>query len=154
MVRDGLRARGAAQPRRQMLARFVALCVAAVVLVGTLTAGHTYLWCSMMQQRLETCCCETRRSELEAPAIGQSQIENGCCQQYHTGGIDMGRVASESLDVSAPLAVAVTTPTFAISVVGASPMPHVPRPITHAKAPRAGPQTASDRCARLQVFHC
>lgn len=139
---------------RAVLGRLFALFVAAVVFVGALTAGCTYLWCSMMQQRVEACCCEPRRSGLEAPAGDEPRLENGCCEDRRSAGIDVGRVAADILDVSAAPPAAAPAPTIAIPAAATSSIPLAPRLLTRAQPPRAGPQRASDRCARLQVFRC
>lgn len=150
---------------RAWLRRLSVLCLVAVVLSGTLTAGGTYLWCAMMQAPVETCCCAPERSDLETGERPQSQwgepprtpsrLQSGCCQSRGHDGLGDGRLVSSALEVPPALPAASSpSPALAVAVPVASYVPASPSSAVRASPIRAGPRTASELCVKLQVLRC
>jgi hypothetical protein len=140
--------------------RLFALCLAAVVLVGTLTAGRTYLWCAMMEQRVAASCCAAERPDIERPNVerpddARPHLGNGCCERHGQDGLTVAPVPSGDADILPSVAATVVpapVPTVAVRILPYPPV--VPARPSHARPIRAGPGTASAACARLQVFRC
>lgn len=141
---------------RKVLRRLFAFCLAALVLSGALTAGRTYLWCSMMQASVETCCCGPERATAEARIDERSELRNGCCEDRGHDELDQGRLVSTAIEVPAALPPAACSPLPALAVAtrGASLTPASPPCTVRASPIRAGPRAASEICVRLQVFRC
>lgn len=142
---------------REAARRLLALCSALILLVGTLMAGRSYLWCAMMQQTVESCCCEPEPATDGAEARSESApgVETGCCEHRSSEGATPGSVASDVLELPAAAPVDSGTAPFSISAERASvtTQPIVAQ-LLRARPIRAGPATASDTCIRLQVFRC
>lgn len=136
--------------------RLFALAAAALVLVGSLTAGRSYLWCSMMERAVEACCCDVEHAEGESPADEGSEIKNACCEDRALGDLDKARVAADALELpdAAPAALPAPTVIVAAAIPAArfvparAPSSICPSPI------RAGPRSAAENAIRLQVFLC
>jgi hypothetical protein len=153
---SSLRARRwrAGGPLGGLLRRVFALCLAATVLTATLSAGRAYLWCSIMQERVETCCCEPGQSADEGHA-GQ-ELRSGCCESKHSALLGTGITASKPLEVPAALpAMSVLQTEPALVAVERSPRRASETAVGSRERPiRAGPCSASEVCVRLQVFRC
>ncbi len=143
---------------RAVLRSLLALGLAAVVLAGALSAGRTYLWCSMMQRSVETCCCApdapTAAETMREP---RTEIRSACCESRDVGDLTSAVSPSPALEVP-PTAPASPAPaavlpivTRATALVGAWAPPPRTAPV---RAIRAGPRGAPDTCVRLQVFRC
>jgi hypothetical protein len=142
--------RGETETLRGAGRRLFALCLAALVLMGALTAGRTYLWCSMMEQPVDARCCVTEPTDVTG-----SELRSGCCETRGHDEIAMARVPSGGVEIP-PAVVAIAPPapalSVAISVASYSPTPHL-RAVRTSHI-RAGPGAASATCVKLQVFRC
>jgi hypothetical protein len=139
--------------------RLAAFFLAAVMLLGALTAGRSYLWCSMMAQAVEACCCEPAGEDDGAPvgdARGGARLHAACCERHGYGDVARGSFAADKLEVPDAMPVTLAAP----PVLLAPPVPApslVPATVLASAcggAIRAGPWAASDTCIRLQVFRC
>jgi hypothetical protein len=141
---------------RAVLRQLSALCLVLLVLSGTLTAGGTYLWCSMMQASVETCCCAPERSALQVQTDERPEIHSGCCQSHGHEALDQGRLVSSAIEVppALPAAALRPAPVLAGAIPVASYVAASPSCAVRASPIRAGPRTASEHCAKLQVFRC
>jgi hypothetical protein len=142
---------------RTVLRRVLASCLAALVLVATLTAGRPYLWCSMMERRVEACCCKGEEDGTLASPDQGPEIQNGCCEGRDHDELSKARVVTDGMDIPPVTPSSSRAPgpmlvrnRFAQASLG--PAPDVARGRT---APiRAGPRCATESCVRLQVFRC
>jgi hypothetical protein len=135
--------------------RLLAVAVAALVLVGALGAGRTYLWCSMMEQRVETCCCAAERGDGEREEDKGSELQNGCCASHSHDAVTVARVSTGLLEIPpAVVVLAAPLPTIAIPFLVRSHAPRSPSGAPRMRPIRAGPRHASATCAQLQVFRC
>jgi hypothetical protein len=135
--------------------RLFALCLAALVLVGTLAAGRTYLWCSMMEQRVETCCCAAERGDGEREEDKGSELRNGCCASHSHDALTVARVSTDLLEIPpAVVVLAAPVPALAVVIPVRSHAPSSPSCAARTRPIRAGPRHASATCAELQVFRC
>jgi hypothetical protein len=127
-----------------------------LVLANALTAGKGYLWCSMMQQAVETCCCEPKHTGVEAPSIQGSELRSGCCEQRGHDELTKGLVVSGTIEVppATPVAVVVPVATLAATIPAAPFAPNRAPSTPRARSIRAGPRAAAHTCAWLQVFRC
>lgn len=140
---------------RAVASRLGALWLAAIVLAGVLTAGRTYLFCSMMERVVDACCCDPAVDGDDAQP-GGATIKVGCCEDRVHGDIAQGNLGAG--DVEVPAALLTVT---ALAPVIVSPAPAAAAHVS-ARAPavlstspiRAGPRTASEACIHLQVFRC
>jgi hypothetical protein len=137
-----------------LLRRFFALCLAATVLTATLGAGRAYLWCSMMQERVETCCCEPGQTADEGHT--GPELRSGCCESKPSALLGTGITASKELEVPASLPAMCALQTKpALPTVERSPRRAPEASLGSRERPiRAGPCGASEVCVRLQVFRC
>jgi hypothetical protein len=142
---------------REASRRLLGLVVTALVLVSTLGAGRTYLWCTMMQERVESCCCASAESERDAGRDQAPTVQNGCCEDHATPAVDLGSVPSDLIEMPAAL----PAPPLGAPVVVAAPAraaPSVSQAVAslnpRARPIRAGPRSAADTAIRLQVFRC
>jgi hypothetical protein len=152
--RRQLRVRGG---NRALLRRAFAGCLAAAVLAATLGAGRAYLWCSMMQQRVDTCCCEPERHAAEERSETRQELRNGCCESQQGATLAAGIATCRVLDVPAAFPAADLPRTELASVVASWPplRARAARGGSSRERPiRAGPRGASEVCIRLQVFRC
>jgi hypothetical protein len=146
------RATGSLRGARQ---RLFALCLAALVLVSTLAAGRTYLWCSMMEQRVETCCCASERSDVERGGDTRPELRSRCCETHGEDALTAAGIFSSAIEIPpAVVAVAPPAPALTVAIPSASYAPVLPQRAVRTSPIRAGPRTASATCARLQVFRC
>jgi hypothetical protein len=135
--------------------RLFALCLAAVVLVGALTAGRTYVWCSMMQQRVTTCCCAAERSDVERREDTRPELRSRCCETHGEDALTVAGTFSGAIEIPpAVVAVAPPAPAPTVAIPSASYAPVLPQRAVRVSPIRAGPRTASATCAKLQVFRC
>jgi hypothetical protein len=141
---------------RDLLRRLFAFVAAALVLVGSLTAGRSYLWCAMMERAVEACCCDVEHAADEAPADERSEIRNACCEDRAYGDLDKARVSAGALDLSAAMIAALPAPAVivAVSTPAARFVPTRAPSSVCASPIRAGPRTAAQTAVRLQVFRC
>ena len=132
--------------------RLVALVSAVLLLSGALGAGRSYLWCSMMEEAVEACCCDPAR---EGDETRTSEIRAACCEDHAIGEITKARVVVDTIAVpdALPATIAVAE---AISPIAIAPPFAAPRsaPAMRGSPIRAGPNRAVDTCVRLQVFRC
>jgi hypothetical protein len=139
-----------------LLRRFFGLCLAAIVLAATLGGGRAYVWCSMMQQRVETCCCDPApRAQEERGETGQ-ELRGGCCESRHAATFGMSTTSPQALEVPAALPAACvprTEPVLAVPKWSSLRVPAASVGLRE-RTIRAGPYGASDVCIRLQVFRC
>lgn len=136
-----------------LIQRLCALGVAALVILGTLSAGRSYLWCSMMEQPVEACCCAAERAETGAEAT--PELRNGCCEKHHAEALLKGHVpATLEVPASLPAAPLPAPPVLAAPVPAPSLSYAPPSCLRRAGFIRAGPWAPSDLCVRLQVFRC
>lgn len=136
--------------------RFLALVAAALVLVASLTAGRSYLWCSMMERAVEACCCDVEHAADEAPVDERSEIRNACCEDRALGDLAKARAAADAPELPAATLAALPTPAIAVAVPMAAAR-FVPgrAPGSICASPiRAGPRSAAQNAVRLQVFRC
>jgi hypothetical protein len=137
--------------------KLLALGGALLVLVSTLTAGRSYLWCAMMQQTVDRCCCEPEptANASEAGPDSAPGAEAGCCEHQGIESTAPGSVASAPIELPA---VAPVDTRGTPAVVTAASAPVAARPVVaqlvRARPIRAGPATGSDICIRLQVIRC
>jgi hypothetical protein len=140
---------------RALFRRIFVLAVAAVVLAATIGAGRTYLFCTMMQERVDRCCCTPERDEADLTPSDAPSIEAGCCEDHATGALALGSTSPAGLDVPAGLPAAIEVPLVVSTAPPAPRFERQPAAAVLAASPiRAGPRTASDACVRLQVFRC
>jgi hypothetical protein len=144
-----LRARG-------FVRRLFALVAATLVLVASLTAGRSYLWCAMMERAVEACCCDVEHAADEAPADERSEIRNACCEDRAFGDLDKGRVSASTPDLPDAMIAALPAPAVivAASITAARFVPARAPSSVCASPIRAGPRTAAQTAVRLQVFRC
>lgn len=148
---------------RAVMARVAAACLAALLLVATLTSGRSYLFCAMAERAVDACCCEPVRvvhlhaQDGDEDAGRAAQLGMGCCHSEAYGEIARGHIGLGALDLlAAPPATALPpAPIFTAPPAPADARARVASPPLPRAAPiRAGPRTASDTCVRLQVFRC
>lgn len=151
-----LRAARANGAPRAFVQRLFALVAATLVLVGSLTAGRSYLWCSMMERAVEACCCDVEHAADEAPADEGSEYKNACCQDHALGDLDKARVAADAPDLPDAMLAALPPPliTVAAAIPAARFVPARAPSSISARPIRAGPPTAAQTAVRLQVFLC
>ncbi|APR87576.1 hypothetical protein A7982_12925 [Minicystis rosea] len=151
-----VRAVGIARVVRSALHRMFAITVAALVVVSALTAGRSYLWCSMMERAVEACCCEPEHDAFEAPAGGEPEVHSACCEDRLHAAFDKARVSRAAVEVPDVLPVSVAAPAIVRASASAAPAFAPARPSARVRAGpiRAGPRSAAETCVRLQVFHC
>ncbi|MFO0757771.1 MAG: hypothetical protein U0359_14850 [Byssovorax sp.] len=139
---------------RALLSRLGALALAAIVLASLLTAGRTYLFCSMMDRVVDACCCapETDGEDThDGPAL-----KVGCCEDRVHGDIAQGNLAAGDVEVPVALPASAVLPAVIVAQVLRAPaLLDTERPAVLPASPiRAGPRTASEACVYLQVFRC
>ena len=140
---------------RALVRRLVALCSAAVVLVGALAAGKSYLWCSMMQASVETCCCSPEPSVLDEGASERPELRSACCEHRAHDDLATVRLPTIALDVPPGLRTGFVVADASTTMAGrvSALAPAAPSRAGGATI-RAGPSTATETCVRLQVFRC
>ena len=133
--------------------RLLALGLVVALVAGSAAAGKSYLWCVPMQQTIAACCLLADGPE-SATREGLPSAQAECCDRRSIGQPPQGHapgppptVPPAFLTDSAP-PQPVADPAASRSVVpeGACPDRRI--------AIRAGPRSARDRCAALQVFRC
>jgi hypothetical protein len=129
------------------------------VLVGTLSAGRTYLWCSMMERYVKACCVETEHADATQPGVERPEdahphLDSGCCEKHAQDGLTVAPVPSGDVDIPPPVVAAVVPAPVLTAAICIAPCPAVHARPNHARPIRAGPGTASATCVRLQVFRC
>lgn len=138
------------------LRRILAAATIALVTLSALGVGRTYLWCAMMEQRVERCCCTPDRSGDEPGDDEGPGIQNGCCEEQAASTPAVGNVSANLLEVPAALPVTEAAPPVTLATTAR--VPSFDRladpPGVRARPIRAGPASASDTCVRLQVFRC
>lgn len=147
---------GDGRSARAVMARVVAACLAALLLVAAFTTGRSYIWCSMTERATDACCCAPTSDDDEADST-DAKLRVGCCEHEAYGQLAPARVGVDALDPLATMPVGMPAPPPAI-IVPARPVDSyirvaAPAPL-RASPIRAGPRTASDTCVRLQVFRC
>jgi hypothetical protein len=141
----------------ELLRRVFALILAGTVLTATLAAGHDYLWCSMMQQRVETCCCDPAPTAEEGRGDTQQQeLRSGCCESKHAAVLGTGITTTRAVEVPAALPATCAPRTEPVSAVPkGSALPALKADVGRRERPiRAGPSSAAEACVTLQVFRC
>jgi hypothetical protein len=139
-----------------VLAKLSGLCLAILVLASTLTAGWSYLWCAMMQERVDTCCCAPEHGTVDTPRDQGPELRNGCCEHRGLDELTKGSVVSSTIEVPPALPVAVIPQVVTLAAaIPAAPLAPDAGPSTVRERPiRAGPHGATDTCVWLQVFRC
>lgn len=133
-----------------------------VLLCGLLSAGTAFAFCphAKKTRRVDTCCAKRHarlrvEAELRVPTDADATVRRqGCCEAFSLDALPVGEAADPPQPPNAigPL-VAVVTP--ALGPLGPAPSSWEPAPTAPGKTAvpiRAGPQSALERCAWLQVF--
>jgi hypothetical protein len=138
-----------------LVRRLFVLCLAAVVLTATLGAGHAYLWCSMMQEHVKTCCCDPAPTASEPGGDTRQELRSGCCESKNGAALGAGLTISQAVELPAALPA-----TSAPRMEPSSAVPTRSRRALQAvvgwreRPIRAGPRSAAEVCVSLQVFRC
>jgi hypothetical protein len=134
-----------------------ALCLLAIFVTASVTAGKAYLFCIPMQQAVQACCCAgEHRPDPEQIAREGATIERTCCDGRFIDELPTSStpaphasVPPAMITIADPIVVpAVRTTSFERRV---DPLP--PRAARYGPS-RAGPRSAADACVDLQVFRC
>ncbi|MFT3765451.1 MAG: hypothetical protein QM820_08055 [Minicystis sp.] len=144
---------GAIGALRDMTRKLFAITVAALVVVGALTAGRSYLWCAMMERAVEACCCEP---EDDGATEHGAEIHSACCEDHLHAGLDKARVGASTIEIPAAMPADLAPPSVSLAALTPAPSFAPPRARATARARpiRAGPTSAADTCVLLQVFRC
>lgn len=133
-----------------------------VLVCGLLSAGTAFAFCphAKKTRRVDTCCAKHRarlkaEAELRVPTDADAAVRRqGCCEAFSLDALPVGEAAEAPRPPSTlgPL-VAIVTPS--LGPLGPAPSSWAPAPAAPGKTAvpiRAGPQSALERCAWLQVF--
>jgi hypothetical protein len=138
------------------LGRILAFAVAALLLVGSVTAGRTYVWCVVMERTMSACCMAPEHGDALAPGqLEHPEVSRSCCEQRTADDLAKARAPGAPFEVPPPLAtLAPAVQPIDLSATSVALL-RAPRPALRPDCPiRAGPSAASDTCVRLQVFRC
>jgi hypothetical protein len=148
---------GGARVAKRVVAQLFAWALVALVVTASLTSGRSFLWCAMMERAVEACCCDPVEDDHEASEDGRATLHAGCCEHQTLAEAAPARVSVDAPEPLATMPVALPSapvPTVvAATRVEASARRAAPSWL-RARPIRAGPETAREIAARLQVFRC
>jgi hypothetical protein len=141
---------------RAAIVRSFAALLASVLVVASMSSGHTYLWCAPMERVVETCCMATTDDPSDLASTGDApRLQTECCDTHAFGHLPTASASAPALEIPpAVMAAVAVVPVIDLPLLAARRAPPPAARSPRLDPIRAGPGSGLERLVALQVFRC